>query len=362
MRILNRFEHDLLRIAYCLVGQASRAEALPLMRGGIPRPACLDRDTIELLQAALAKGVVRLLARQGWQRERFLRGEQPVEGRLWQRWRPEELGMAFSVASLELLIWLTTRHAPDLPSRRAARKRPETTLGDRFIAFLAFRAVENTPVAEEMRRLPAVVDNSLCRLAFPQEFADGSHPSSDWSPWITGPGVPVFEALQQELGQRWVRIEENKMQSTRVENILNVGLAQRRVLEGLLDALERAGRRDLARFLLMAGSRLLRGGLPADALLARIDRKGMTMGQRAAVSAAAFAFLRIYERLEQWEQQARSVGYFDEGYAASQLWKADWERFGGAAACDAVRAIIRQSDPLRPPTGDAIDREPEMNL
>ena len=61
------------------------------------------------------------------------------------------------------------------------------------------------------------------------------------------------------------------------------------------------------------------------------------MGQRAAVSAAAFAFLRIYERLEQWEQQARSVGYFDEGYAASQLWKADWERFGGAAACDAVR-------------------------
>ena len=192
--------------------------------GGIPRPACLDRDTIELLQAALAKGVVRLLARQGWQRERFLRGEQPVEGRLWQRWRPEELGMAFSVASLELLIWLTTRHAPDLPSRRAARKRPETTLGDRFIAFLAFRAVENTPVAEEMRRLPAVVDNSLCRLAFPQEFADGSHPSSDWSPWITGPGVPVFEALQQELGQRWVRIEENKMQSTRVENILNVGL------------------------------------------------------------------------------------------------------------------------------------------
>jgi hypothetical protein len=40
------------------------------------------------------------------------------------------------------------------------------------------------------------------------------------------------------------------------------------------------------------------------------------------------------------------VGYFDEGYAASQLWKADWEAHAGDLLCEHATAIARAVDPL----------------
>ena len=43
---------------------------------------------------------------------------------------------------------------------------------------------------------------------------------------------------------------------------------------------------------------------------------------------------------------ARSVGYFDEGYQAAQLWKAEWERYEGEVLCDRATTIVRQLDPL----------------
>jgi hypothetical protein len=41
------------------------------------------------------------------------------------------------------------------------------------------------------------------------------------------------------------------------------------------------------------------------------------------------------------------VAFFDEGYAASQLWKADWEARDGDAVCERAQAIIRRLDPMR---------------
>jgi hypothetical protein len=344
MRTLSRFEHDMLRITYCLVGQASRAEAIPLMRGQNPRPPCLSQAVVGLLQTALAKGIVRLLAHSGWRRERYLRGDLPVEGRLWQRFEPAELAFDFSPATIELLYWLTSKHSADPKPRK---KTAGATLGDQFVAFLVLRALESTPLANELRSLPAIHKNALCRLAFVEEFCDTAYPAIDWTPWITAPGVAVFEALQHELSDHWIRLEQNKMAITRAERMLNVGLAQRQLLDNLLDALEVAGRRDLARFLLMAGARLLAGSHTAESWLARLSTAGLTLGQRSAVAAAAFAFLRVFDRFQQWERQARTVGYFDAGYAASQLWKSDWERYAGAACCSAAQAIVRQSDPLR---------------
>ena len=255
--------------------------------------------------------------------------------------------MSFSPVTVELLIWLTSKQVADPQPHKRPKKAAGPMLGDQFIAFLAFRAVEGTPVTNDLRRLPAVRENAFCRLAFPEEFADAAHPAVDWTPWVAGPGAPIFEALQQELSHRWIRIEQGKKEITRAETMLNIGLAQRQLLDKLVDALDRAGRRDLARFLLMAGASLLGHGPSADSWLARMSTTGLTVGQRAAVSMAAFAFLRVFERFQQWEEQARTVGYFDEGYAASQLWKADWERYAGAACGAAAQAIVRQSDPLR---------------
>ena len=55
-----------------------------------------------------------LLARAGgWRRERQLRSGQRVEGRLWERTPPGELGLTFSRQSLELLMWFTAENPTD---------------------------------------------------------------------------------------------------------------------------------------------------------------------------------------------------------------------------------------------------------
>jgi hypothetical protein len=55
---------------------------------------------------------------------------------------------------------------------------------------------------------------------------------------------------------------------------------------------------------------------------------------------------RHLERLHQWERRARGVGFLDEGYASSQVWKADWERYDGDELAARAAALVRQVEPL----------------
>jgi hypothetical protein len=125
-----------------------------------------------------------------------------------------------------------------------------------------------------------------------------------------------------------------------------LGLAQERVLTAFLDAVEQAGRTDLARFLLGAAAVLVGPHAHAGMWTARLQTTGLRVADRTATYQAATTFLRALERLQTWEKRARGVGYFDEGYAASQLWKAEWEQAQGDGLTERARAIIRQLDPM----------------
>ena len=70
------------------------------------------------------------------------------------------------------------------------------------------------------------------------------------------------------------------------------------------------------------------------------------MARRVEVHRAALVLLRSIDRLSEWERRARSVGYFDDGYAASQLWKSDWESYDGDRLCDVAAAVVRAVEPL----------------
>jgi len=339
LRAISRFESDLLRILYCFLGQGPRSEALRLLARDVERPPCLSRDAVELARAALGKGCAWFLARGGWRRERFLRNEQVVEGRVWERTRPDDLGLSFSRNTLDFLIWLTARNPAASKRGWSPRRTVAMTLGDRFLLFLAYRAVRNTQIAEPLRRRQVFAGHGLCRLAFPDDFADvQSGTPLDLETWTTGPGACIVEALQHELADRWVRVERGKAEIVSGEQMRALGAAQERVLTEFLDVLEARDRRDLARFLLVAASRLLRPAPSAEAWIGRLNLKGQTMADRAETYRAAFAFLRMLRRLEPWQRQAQTVGYFDEGYAASQLWKADWERFHGDACCSVLQS------------------------
>jgi hypothetical protein len=347
MQTVSRFESNLLRLLHYFLGREPAERALPLVEERRPTPSCLSRAAVRLVQDALAKGCVHQLARRGgWQRERFLRGDRVAEGRLWERTPPAELGLTFSQNALAFLLWITAhRPGDDGPPPG------EWTVGDLLMLYFVHEGLRDSAPslgAPDLRLRPPFVTHGLCRLAFPEDFGNASaEPAPDFDPWTSGPGACVLEAFQPFLADRWFQTESSKGAIADGRKMRELGAAQERVLTPFLDAVERAGRLDLARFLLAAAARLLGPGADASLWAGALETRGIRLADRTAACDAALAFVRQVERLQSWDRRARTVGYLDEGYAAAQLWKADWERIDGDALVERARAIIRQLDPLR---------------
>lgn len=354
MKVVSRFEANLLRILHGILQRAPVEQVVPLVQKRLPRPVCLRKEAVELVQEALAKGTVWILAREGWRRERYLRGFAVRDGRLWQRTPPAELGLSFSRNALEFLIW-TTACEPDNPP--PCLPSGELTVGDRLLFFLTYRLLRATEPGPALRKIGFIADNPLCRLAFPEDFTDGaprewtsksakSETVSDWALWTSDVGSCILESLQGPLARRWVEIERSKKQIKSPQRMQAVGRSQERVLESFLQAVTAVQRWDLSRFLLQALAQLLADGPAAQHWIAGLNVRTLRLAERVEVCQAALVLLRHLERLRDWERQARAVGYFDEGYAASQLWKADWERYQGDELCRRAEAILREVEPL----------------
>jgi hypothetical protein len=71
------------------------------------------------------------------------------------------------------------------------------------------------------------------------------------------------------------------------------------------------------------------------------------LADRLDTQRAALALPRQMATLADWQEKYRAVGYFDEGYAASQLWKQDWEGAAGDRVAARARAAVEQVEPLR---------------
>jgi hypothetical protein len=351
MKIVSRFEANLLKLLHFFLGRVPREQAIPLLLETCPRPECLSRAAVSLIEESLAKGCTLLLARQGgWRNDRFLRSGHAVEGRLWERTPPAELGLEFSEQSLRFLLWITANDPLEDGGRWVAAP-TDLTPGDQLLLYYAYRAVRDSEAAAALRKKAAFSGNGLCCLAFPDEFQPSVSPDT-FAIWTTGVGGCILEAMQDELAERWVAIERGKSLVYDWHQMLHVGQSQQQVLDAFLTALEKAGRLDLARFLLRALSRLLPEGAAAQHWLSPRLTPAPRMADRVEVIRAAMALLFRTEHFRRWDQRARSVGYFDEGYAASQLAKAEWERWGGAEVHGRAQHIIRDLDPMRVTTAN----------
>ncbi|HEY7329738.1 MAG TPA: hypothetical protein VH592_19040 [Gemmataceae bacterium] len=351
MQSVSRFEANLLRLLWYFLRREPPERALPLLETQSAAPLCLHRNAIRLIQDTLAKGCVLLLARRGgWRRERFLRGERVVEGRLWERTPPVELGLTFSAHTLSFLIWITANRPSDT-ARPWVVPEDELTLGDRLLLYFAhegLRSVAEGLGVSVLWTQEPFVRHALCWLAFPEDYTvvpTGVRPNL--APWTNGAGAYMLEALQPELARRWIEVESSKERITDPQAMRALGLSQERVLTAFLDAIEQARRMDLARFLLQAAAVLLGPHAHAGMWSAKLNLTGQRVADRAAIYQAATTFLRTLDRLQTWERRARGVGYFDEGYAASQLWKADWEQVQGDRLIERARAIVQQLGPMR---------------
>ena len=362
MRTVNRFESNLLRILQGLVGQAKRNQVIRLLERSQRWPDCLSRDAVDLIQDSLSKGIVTLLTRLGaWQRQRHLRGDAVCEGALWHRSSPDSLGLVFTPTSLDFLIWLTATDVSDttklwLPTDRedtdASRQADgsverdgngESKLesGDEFLLFLAARMMQGTPTLESWLNGEAMIHHPLMALAMPNQFATARvMPEPDFDAWMTGTRSLLLEALQEELAQNWVKIERTKAEITGIREMVRLGTTQERVLKALLDAAERHGRRDLCRFVVVALTRLATPGCDRAQWIGSLSTTGKRISQRTDAYQGASAFLRVNARLRNWQQASAGVGFFDEGYAESQLWKTLWEESHAEAAMSEANRVV----------------------
>src|SRR5216110_2737619 len=142
MRSVSRFEHNLLRLLHFFLRQAPVQQALPLLEAKLARPAWLNRDAIELVKDVLGKGCVLLLTRLGgWRRERHLRDDKIVEGRLWERTPPNQLGLTFSRNTLDFLMWITAEKAAE--DKNGWQHVADVTLGDMLLFYFAFEQLRH---------------------------------------------------------------------------------------------------------------------------------------------------------------------------------------------------------------------------
>ncbi len=350
---VSRFEYTLLRLLRFVLGAMPAEQATQLVNGEFtPAPPCLTRTCVRLAEDTLAKGVVLYLVRAGgWRQDRFLKNGEPVEGRAWERVDLPARALEFSEHPLGFLMWLTAEKP--LANKKAWDCPPsELTPADQLFFALALDALRNVEgVGPVLAKRDAFARNPFCWLFAPGDFAEQDEPRvPDFAPCFTGVRAVMLECLQHRFGERWAWSERGKGQIADWKRMRGLGRAERAALDGYLAAAESAGRPDLARFVLHAAHAVL--GTPGDITPAYWTGglQGATpprLADRLDTQRLALAVPAQMTTLARWERAARSVGYFDDGYAASQLWKSDWDRAGGDRLAQRAAGLIAALDPLK---------------
>ena len=366
MHQLPRFEANMLEILYAVLGGPSTGQALSRVRQTPTFNGCLSAAAVELAQAALAKGMTHWLTSQGgWRSERFLRADQAVSGTIWQRSSPSALGLTFSKSSLQFLIWLTANNPLDSradPWKGLGR----LTVGDQLLMLRTLDWLKLTEVGDRWFRMRRFAELPLVALCYPDyvtSILSSTTPSKpnatastsaratktprpiapDFNAWLPELAM-VLECLQPFLASRWIEVELGKASLSDSQAMQSLGSTQVTVLNSFMQAAV-VGRRDLARFLLVALQKLVASDVSPEQWSRRWVRDlrlgDMRLAERTMVYQSASSFLAIAGPLRAWAEECRQVGYFDEGYAAAQLWLADWARYDGEQVTQRALAMVR---------------------
>ncbi len=322
-------EYELINVARAIVGFGKPSASMftstcPLKRSS---PAC-----VASLRETVAKGCVRRLASEGWRTAARVHHGQRVVGPLWQRHPIPKL--EFTASSETLLRWVTQYSLVSDPSRLEAGP---GTLADDLLFFLAMEASAEVGVAGVLAKQPAFRSSPLCLLAFPDVFArDRAKPRGlpDFS-WL-GDGL-VIEALEPTLAERWEAMELGKGNVGDGAALAALGGWQTAVLTTFFETIDRAGRRDLCRFVLEAASglaqaadRLAASGQPLGSLWLRSLSPRVKLSAQMEARSGGAAFLAALETPDQWVEAARSTHFIDDDHAAAQILLEIWETLGPA--------------------------------
>src|SRR5262245_12027247 len=359
-RQVSKFEFNLLRILRFLIGHSLPGgfpadQGMQLVRAPIARPECLSADAVELVKDTLRKACVLFLVRQGgWRNDKYLRADAPIAGRVWDRVPLDERTLEFSRPVLEFLMWATAEKVNETKAAWDAAPKALTPADELFF-WMALDSTRSDPdLLAVFRKKAAFRLNQLCWVTFPGDMVEGDEAPAppDFAPMFNGQRAVFLECLQPHFTHRWLRSERLKGQIGDWKRMRQQGRAEFAALQAFLKAAAEAKRTDLARFVLRTNASLFTTDMTPVFWTGGLQGSGPPrLADRLDTQRSALAVPRQMEVLENWQHRARSVGYFDEGYQASQMWKADWEAVNGDRVAERARATVEMLEPLRGPTG-----------
>lgn len=247
---------------------------------------------------------------------------------------------------MQVLIWLTSENFAD-PQSGLVIHPDKLSLGDRVFLLMTFAALQSTLGGAVLMAQPGFSGHGLIELLYPASVAEMSEPHDiDIAFWLRKEHSWVLEALQMRLAQQWFRIEQDKRLSSNSGDVQRTGNLQAVILARLFDAAERSERKDLCVFLLVAGRQLFQM-IESDHWFEGLDMRALRVADRTVIYRAGLAFFYGMQRLQEWTQRAQAVGFYDEEYHASQLWKSEWERLDGACLHQRAQRIIAMATPMQ---------------
>lgn len=347
---VSRFEYNLLQLLKFVLGHMPPEQASNYLSAKLPCPPCLSAAAVRIAEDTLAKGLVLHLVRAGgWRRERFLRGGQPATGRVWERIPLTERELTFSRHPLAFMMWLTAEKITDTKEPWDVPAGSLTPADELFFA-VAYENIRQEPtygaVLAEKR---AFQGNPLLWLLHPAELAGPEVSPPPFAPLTSGVRAVITECLNPLLAERWIRAERLRGQEADWKRMRATGTAEGRALADFLAACGAANRPDLARFVLTAAKAILtQPGLTPQYWTGGLHGQGPPrLADRLETQRAAVVLPRQLGTLQGWDRQARGVGYWDDGYAASQVWKEDYEAAGGDTLTATAHRILEMLEPLR---------------
>lgn len=318
--VVTRREANLLTVARVAVGLVPATDAMRLLAAPAEAPSKLGPTARAALADTLARGCVLALAKRGgW----LCEGPQ----RLWERVPAPPL--AFSGNTVRLLSWVLNTPLSELDATSPLVFRGPLTVAEDLLVTLLISNLRGTGCERLLAQQPALQPLPLTRLTHAAAMA-GQLGTSPMPAFEVPALAPFVEGLRLLLAESWLGAERSKRQIIAPLELMEVGRAQSDVLEAWLAAVDQAGRRDLATFLIDVAATWLKSMGPHSTAreLNQALAPDAPLRERTEARRGAAAVLRSLARLREWDRQHRAVRFFDDGYALAQRLIADWERLG----------------------------------
>lgn len=321
---VTRAEGNLLTLARVAVGAWPAQDALRLFVSTAQAPSKLGPTARRLLSDTLAKGTVAALARRGgWAKE--------GGHRLWQRYPAPALD--FTANLVRLLRWVLSTPMTGGQAEPVVLQ-GALTPAEQAVVVLLFEQLRGLGCEATLALQPAVREAPLVVLAHAADLARAA-PLDEAPDFDVAALAVLVEGLRDVFARAWVQGERLKREQDRPEVLSRIGRAQAQVLGRFFDAIDGAGQRQLASFLVDAGARWLSRPRTADEYVRALNPDA-PLRERTEARRQAGALLRALERLRAWDREHRGVRFIDDGYELAQRLVKDWERLGepgfGAAA------------------------------